>query len=82
MNRDFNMALPIRKADVATKAKEVEGNQKSIDALPLDSGSGFVRPLPSHVEMLHAATPDRRRPCEGDFGSVTVKAAKEEAKKK
>ena len=42
------VAVPIRKANVAAPhvsapTKEVEGNQKSIDALPLSSGMWKVR---------------------------------------
>ncbi len=87
------VAVPIRKANVpapavATPTKEVEGNQKSIDALPLNSGMWKVRGESGLYVRCRVASKSfmLQRRIDGDLvkvmlGQLTVKAAKEEAKK-
>ena len=80
--------VPIRKVKPASAAKAVEGNQKSIDALPLNSGMWKVAGFPGLYVRARATSKSfmLQRRIGGDLvkvvlGPLTMKAAKEEAMK-
>ena len=80
------MAVPIRKPATKPATKLVESNQKAIDALPLNSGTWKVRGIPGLYVRARVTTKSfmLQRRIEGDLvrvilGSLTMKAAKEEA---
>jgi len=85
--------VPIRKvkavvSHVSAPTKEVEGNQKAIDALPLNSGMWKVRGESGLYVRCRVASKSfmLQRRIDGDLvkvmlGQITVKSAKEEAKK-
>ena len=82
------MAVPIRKPASESKTKVIDGNQKSIDALPLNSGTWKIKGIPGLYVRARATSKSfmLQRRIDGDLvrsilGPLTVKAAKEEAAK-
>src|ERR1039458_1470794 len=80
--------VPIRKAKSEPAIKLVEATQKSIDALPLNSGMWKVKGFPGLYVRARARSKSfmLQRRIEGDLvkamlGPLTMKAAKEEAMK-
>ena len=82
------MAVPIRKPASEPKTKVIDGNQKAIDVLPLNSGTWKIKGIPGLYVRARATSKSfmLQRRIDDDLvrsilGPLTMKAAKEEAAK-